>query len=564
MRVDLGDRVWFSHYPPGVSRTLEVPDRTLVDFVGESAAKYPDRTAFIYYGARWSYARFWAAAGHVGQALLREGLRPGDRVALDLPNCPVYPIAYYGALRAGLVIVQVSPLYQGQDLRRLLEDAQPKAIFCLDIGWPNLERVAAEGFRLPLCYVAPLRSLYPLPARWFVNRVLARRGLSTRLPTGPFARSWAGALATAGEPAPPTVDVDRDVAVLQYTGGTTGVPKAAMLSHRNLVANALQCRAWFNLPASGGEVLLASIPYFHVYGMTVALNYPLFEGATIVLETRPDVDEILKLIDRYRPTQFPGVPALYNAINHHPKRDRYDFRSIRVCLSGSAPLPLEVARQFEALTGGSLVEGYGLSETSPVTHANPIHGERRAGSIGLPVPGTDQRVVDVETGTRVLGPGEVGELAVRGPQVMLGYAGRPDETAQVLADGWFRTGDLATVDADGYCSIVDRKKDLINVGGLKVYPREVEEVLFQHPAVADASVVGVPDAELGEVPRAFVVRKPGATVTAEELIAFVRDRIAHYKAPRSVEFREALPRSGVQKVLRRELRAEASATAPAP
>jgi long-chain acyl-CoA synthetase len=333
-----------------------------------------------------------------------------------------------------------------------------------------------------------------------------------------------------------------------------------MLSHRNLVANSVQVRSWYPLDPRAQEVFLITIPLFHIYGLTAGLTHPLSQGAAVVLQTRPEVNELLQLIDRYRPTVFPGVPALYNAISQNPHRDRYDLRSIRYCFSGSAPLPAEVQRRFESLTGAKLVEGYGLSETSPVTHGNPIGGEDRIGSVGIPLPSTEQRVVDADTASRVLGPEEVGELCVRGPQVMLGYYQRPDETAAVLQDGWFRTGDLARLDKDGYCYIVDRKKDMINVGGLKVYPREVEEVLFQHPAVADVAVFGVPDAERGEVARAAVVRKPGTTVSAEELIAFVRERIAHYKAPRVIEFRDALPRSGVQKVLRRELRAEALAS----
>ncbi|MGC2289245.1 MAG: long-chain fatty acid--CoA ligase, partial [Thermoplasmata archaeon] len=554
------DKAWLHHYPPGVPATIEIPDRSLVELVQESVLKHPERVAFIFYGAKWTYQRFWEASGRLAQSLLNEGLRRGDRVALYLPNCPVYPIAYFAALRAGMTVVQVSPLYIGQDLHRLLEDSQPRAIFCLNMQWPNVEKLA-WSFPVPLTYVVGLHELYPFPTRLFVNRVLGRRGLSTRIPEGASIRRWKAAISTPGMPAPVRVDSATEVAVLQYTGGTTGLPKAAMLSHRNLVANALQCSAWFNVAAKEREVVLASIPYFHVYGMTVAMTYPLLAGATIVLETRPDVDEILKLINKYHPTQFPGVPSLYNAINHHPRRDRYDLRSIRICLSGSAPLPLEVAKQFEAETGGSVVEGYGLSETSPVTHANPIRGERRAGSVGLPMPDTDQRVVDLATGDNVLPAMEAGELCIRGPQVMLGYYHQPEETAAVLSNGWFKTGDIAYLDADGYCFIVDRKKDLINVGGLKVYPREVEEVLFQHPAVADAAVVGVPDTEHGEVVRAFVVKKPGAMVSADELIQFVRERVAHYKAPRVIEFRTALPRSGVQKVLRRELRAEAEGQA---
>jgi long-chain acyl-CoA synthetase len=290
----------------------------------------------------------------------------------------------------------------------------------------------------------------------------------------------------------------------------------------------------------------------------------LAAGGTVVLQTRPEIRELLKLIDRYQPTQFPGVPALYQAFNHQPDIAKFHIRSIRYCVSGSAALPVEVQKRFVELTGAMLVEGYGLSETSPITHVNPLAGEQRIGSIGIPVPETDQRVFDLETGSRVLGPGEVGELAVKGPQVMLGYYNQPDETNLVLKDGWFRTGDVARIDPDGFAYIVDRKKDMVDVGGMKVYPREVEEVLFQHPGVMDAAAVGAPDAEHGEVVVAFVVKKPGSTATAEELIAFVRERIAHYKAPRRIEFRDELPRTGVQKVLRRVLREEAAKLPPRP
>ncbi|MCI4355106.1 MAG: long-chain fatty acid--CoA ligase, partial [Thermoplasmata archaeon] len=464
-----------------------------------------------------------------------------------------------GALRLGLTVVQVSPLYLGQDLIRVLEDAGPRGLVTLEILYPNLAKIAGT-VEVPIVWVAQLREFYPRRTRLFVNLVLRRQQRSTAVPTGPRIRRWRDAVRDRGPFPEATGDPATEIAVLQYTGGTTGRPKAAMLSHRNLVANALQCRAWFRTDP-GTATVLAAIPFFHIYGMTVALNYPMLDGATIVLETRPDPSEILRLIHRYRPTEFPGVPALYQAINHHPKVQRYDIRSIRVCLSGSAPLPMEVATTFERLTGGHLIEGYGLTEASPVTHANPIRGERRVGTIGLPFPNTDQRVVDLETGTRTLGVGEAGELLVRGPQVMLGYYRQPAETADVLRDGWLRTGDVASIDADGYATIVDRKKDLIDVGGFKVYPREVEDVLYQHASVAEAAVIGVPDEALGEVVKAFVVLKKGTTASAEELIQHVRERIAHYKAPRSIEFRTELPRSGALKVLRRVLRQDGAGPA---
>jgi long-chain acyl-CoA synthetase len=555
-------RPWFAHYEKGVPHSIDIPARRLPELVGDAVRRWPKRIALINYGARWTYERFWEESGRFAAALQKEGFRPGDRLALYLPNCPAYPIAYFGALRLGVTVVQVSALYLGQDLARVLRDSEPRGVVTLEILYPNYAKVAADA-PIPVQWVARFREFYPALARPMVNVILRRRKMSTVYPSGPSVRRWKDAMRTTGGFVEATGDPSTEIAVLQYTGGTTGRPKAAMLSHRNLVANALQCRAWFQVEP-GSSTVLASIPFFHIYGMTVALNYPMMQGATIVLETRPDPSEILRLIHRYRPTEFPGVPALYQAINHHPKVGRYDIRSIRVCLSGSAPLPVEVANRFEQLTGGHLIEGYGLTEASPVTHANPISGERRVGTIGLPFPNTDQKVVDLETGTQTLGVGEAGELLVKGPQVMLGYYRQPEETAMVLSDGWLKTGDVATIDADGYATIVDRKKDLIDVGGFKVYPREVEEVLYQHPSVAEAAVIGVPEEAHGEVPKAFVVLKKGATASAEELIEFVRSRIAHYKAPRSVEFRTELPRSGVQKVLRRVLRESSPSTTTGP
>jgi long-chain acyl-CoA synthetase len=551
------DRVWLKRYPVGVPPVVEIPNVLLPELIEGSVRRWPARSALVYYGARLSYREFWDESTRFAAALRQNGVGPGDRVALYLPNCPLYPIALLATLRLGAIAVQVSPLYLGEDLTRLLRDSGPKAIVTLEILFPNVAKVRPE-YAVPVAFVARLREFYPWYTRPLVNMVLRRQGRTTDFPTEPWVHPYRTARRTQGSVEPFVADPARTVAVYQYTGGTTGVPKAAMLSHRNLVANVTQANAWNTTRVSGSDTILASIPFFHVYGLTIALLLGLCDGGTIVIQTRPDVPELLKLIDRYRPTEFPGVPALYQALLKQPDLAKYQLHSIRYCLSGSAPLPVEVARQFESLTGAKLVEGYGLSETSPATHANPLDGERRPGSVGLPLPSTDQRVVDLETGTRVLPVGEVGELAIRGPQVMLGYFGHEDETRAVLQDGWFRTGDAARLDADGYAYIVDRMKDMINVGGMKVYPREVEEVLFQHPGVQDAAVVGVADPAHGEVVKAFVVRKPGATASAEELMEFVRGRIAHFKAPRSVEFVEALPRSGVQKVLRRELRSRAA------
>jgi len=555
------DRLWHRWYPEKVPHHLAIPEVLLTELIEESVRKWPDRTALIYYGSKWSYRQLWDQSERLAASLAREGVGPGDRVALYLPNSPAYPIAFFGVLRLGAIVVQVSPLYLGQDLVRLLKDSSPKALVTLEILYPNLAKVKGE-VAVPAVFVAHVRDFYPWYLRPFVNSVLRRQKLPTEFPRDPSVRPWRTAVGTPGSVPLHKGDPNTTPAVLQYTGGTTGRPKAAVLTHRNLVANVVQGNAWNIRLEPGNEVVMASIPLFHIYGLTVALLMGLNAGGTVVLQTRPEIRELLKLIDRYQPTQFPGVPALYQAFTHQPDIAKYHIHSIKYCVSGSAALPIEVQKQFVRLTGASLVEGYGLSETSPITHVNPLVGEQRIGSIGVPIPETDQRVLDLETGTRVLGPGEVGELSVRGPQVMHGYYNQPEETALVLKDGWFSTGDVARIDPDGFAYIVDRKKDMVNIGRMKVYPREVEEVLFQHSAVADAAAVGAPDPEHGEVVVAFVVKKPGSTVTEEELIAFVKERIAHYKAPRRIEFRDALPRTGVQKVLRRVLREEAAKLPP--
>jgi long-chain acyl-CoA synthetase len=549
------DRPWLRKYPPKVPYDIEVPDEFLTDALRHSIERYPEHRALAYYGAHWNYRELGELMERFAVGLTRLGVGPGDRVALYLPNCPAYPIAFFGALRAGASVVQVSPLYLGDDLGRILDDSEPRVVVTVEILAPQLAPQLRSRPSIRVIW-ARLRSFYPARLRPFVNLVLRRKGYSTAAPRSPPFVPWKEIVSVPGAAPALTGDPAGTVAVLQYTGGTTGEPKAAMLTHRCLRANVAQVAAWNTRAVPSREVFLTAIPLFHIYGLTVGLLVGLFEGDLIVLQTRPEIPELLRLIDRYQPTELPGVPALYQGINLSPDVQHHRLRSIRVCISGSAPLHAATARRFEELTGATLVEGYGLTEASPVTHANPFDGERRVGSIGLPLPGTDQRIVDPATGQTLRSPGSVGELWVRGPQVMAGYYRQPEETAQVLVDGWLRTGDLAQFDADGYAYLVDRLKDMINVGGMKVYPREVEEVLMSHPEVADAAVVGIPDATHGEVVAAVVVRRPQATVSAEALTEFVRGRIAHYKAPRSIEFRETLPRTGVQKVLRRVLRDE--------
>jgi len=529
-------------------RHLDYPDLAVWQLLQRTCGRFPDRPALRFYGRRTSYRELMEAVEGFARGLLAHGLRPGDRVALVLPNAPQMVIAYYGALRAGAVVVPTNPLYTPREFGVQMQDAQPRFVIALDLVVPRLAG-AAPGATL---VVTRIRDFLP-PWLGFLQGM---REKGPEPPRGalPFARL----LAEGGGTELPGPAGPDEVAVLQYTGGTTGVPKAAMLSHRNLVANAMQAEAWMPAYRPGEERVLAVLPFFHVFGMTVALNLGILTGAEIDLVPRFNPAETAREVRRFRPTLFPGAPAMYQAVADSPDVERWNIRSIRYCISGSAPLPAELQERFERLTGGVLVEGYGLTEASPVTHCNPLQGERRAGTVGRTFPDTQQRILDPEDPGRELGPGEVGELAVRGPQVMLGYYHQPAETAAVLQDGWLRTGDLGTIDEDGFCRIVDRKKDVIIVSGFNVYPREVEEVLLRHPGVREAVVVGVPDERRGQAVRAVVVPWPEHRPSEAELEAYCRERLAGYKTPRQFDLREELPRTAIGKVLRRVLVAEAT------
>lgn len=556
------NRPWLAHYESSVPHRLTPTEDVLPDLLRRSAEHFPDRPALIFLGRTTTYRELWQRAQSFAAALRRLGVQPGERVSLMLPNCPQFVVGLYGSLLAGAVVVNTSPLYTPAELAGQLLDSGSETLILLDAFYPRyaqiaervpVRRVIVTGIQDALPF--PKNVLYPLKAR--------REGTWVNVRVGGTVHDF-GALVRAGGPAAEPVPLHPDdVAVLQYTGGTTGVPKGAMLTHRNLVANAEQARAWVSDLREGQEVTLAAIPFFHVYGLTVALNLSVRIGATVVLVPNPrDVKMVLSQITASRATLFPGVPTLYNAINNHPDTPRHDLTTIRACISGSAPLLVETARQFRALTGGAnLVEGYGLTEASPITHTNPIFGDQRDGSIGLPMPGVDALVAD-EAGTP-LPAGEVGELWVAGPNIMRGYWNRPEETAKVLreVDGrtWLLTGDMAAMDEDGYFRIVDRKKDLILVGGHNVYPREVEEVLVTHPAVLEAAAVGLPDAYRGESVHAAVVLRPGMAAAETEIVAHCRTHLSAYKVPRSVEFRAELPKTAVGKVLRRQIAEEARA-----
>ena len=532
---------------------MKYPQFTLPDLLATTAAKSARRTALVYFGTDISYAQLADHVNRVAAGLQALGVKKGDRVALMMANCPQFVIAYFGALRAGAIVTATSSMYTAREATHQWNDAGAVMIIADRALYPVIETARPQLTTVRRIILTGMRQYYP---RQF-------RQLSTSLKKPSSARvaadsekpmDWPDLLRLSRRPRPHGLK-QSDIACLQYTGGTTGTSKGAMLTHANLVINACQANAWLmaGLPVDH-VTTVAALPMFHIYAMTCVMIATIELGGRIIILPRFELRAALNLIRKYRPTIYHGVPTMYVAFNNAPNVQRYGFHSLRVCMSGGAPLPVEVRQKFEALTGGKLVEGYGLTETSPVTHVNPPAGLCKTGSMGLTIADTEARIMDLENGTREMPLGEVGEIAIRGPQVMRGYWNKPQETALVLRNGWLYTGDIAKKDEDGYFYIVDRKKDMIIAGGYNIYPREVEEVLFEHPKIKEAGVVGVADEYRGETVKAFVVLKEGMTATVEEVVAFCRERLAGYKVPRQVAFIDALPRSGVGKYLRRELK----------
>ena len=549
---------WTRHYDPDVPASLVYPSVPLQAMLDDAAENHPNSTASIFFTRKRSYKSISDAAWRFANGLRRLGVKTGDRVALVLPNSPQFVIAFYGALRAGAVVVPCNPLYTAPELQHQLADSGATVVVVLSRLYPVV-KAARANTSVEHAIVTNIKEEMPPVLRMLFTLAKEKKdGHRQQFAGDPGAISMSQVLSAPSDPFDAGTGPD-DVAVLQYTGGTTGVSKAAMLSHRALVANTLQCRAWFTNLRDGADVAMAVMPFFHVYGLTVVMSLAVQGAAAMILEPQFDLERVLKDVQRYRPKLFSGSPRIYNAINNSPLAAKYDLRSIEACVSGSAPLLVETHRKFVELTGARLVEGYGLTEAAPVTHCNPLFGEgkQKVGSIGIPYPDVESKIVDVETGEHEMPPGEAGELILRGPQLMDGYYKRPEETAQTLRNGWLYTGDIATVDPDGYVSIVDRKKEMIIVSGFKVYPREVEEALFAHPAVMDAAAIGIPHSLKGEEVKAFVVLKPGAKATADEIRAHCEKHLAPFKRPKEIEFRESLPKTPlVGKTLRRQLAQE--------
>ena len=545
---------WLDHYPDGVDWHAPIPTAPLHVLMQEAGTRYGDRPAFDFLGRRTTWAEAAAMAARIAAGLQRLGYAKGDRIGLLLPNCPAYPMLFFGALQAGLTVVNFNPLYAARELEAQAQDAGILAIATLDLAatYPKAAALLAGG-AVARIIVCPFADMLPASKRTMF-RMLKRR--DRVVPPRDAAHVWLADLMAPGAP-PQPVDIDphRDVAVLQYTGGTSGTPKGAMLSHANLYANTVQGVRWFKDTRMGQERMLAALPFFHVFAMTTVLLFSVYAGAEIVMLPRFELKNAVRAIARRKPTFMPGVPTMFNAIAGF--KGRADLTSIGFCISGGAPLPAEVKARFEARTGCVVVEGYGLTETSPCAACNPPGGLNKTGSIGVPMPGTTVELRDPADPMRRVPQGERGELCIKGPQVMLGYWRRLEETAaSTTPDGFFRTADIAVMDADGYFSIVDRIKDLILAGGYNVYPRVVEDAVYQHPAVAECTVIGIPDSYRGETVKAFVVLKPGASLTAPALLAFLKDHISPIEMPKHIEFRDTLPRTLIGKLSKKELVAE--------
>lgn len=545
---------WHAHYPKDIPTTLTYEEKPLTYFLEKTAEEHGDRTAIHFMGKEMSFFEIAHEAKKVAHYLQALGIKKGDRVAIMLPNCPQAVISYYGALFIGAIVVQTNPLYKARELEYQLNDSGATCMICLDILFPLVTSVK-DNTSLKHIIVTSIKDYLPFPKNVIYPFIQKRQyGKVPKVVADDYHHIWTEFMpVTSSEFKRVEIDPKEDLALLQYTGGTTGRPKGVMLTHFNLVANVQMCQAWlYKKPKDKQECILGVLPFFHVYGMTTVMNMAIFNGAKMILLPKFEPGQVLKTIHKLKPTLFPGAPTIYIGLLNHPKLTSYDLSSIEACISGSAPLPVEIQEKFEKITGGRLVEGYGLTESSPVTHANFVWDKRVNGSIGVPWPDTDAKIVHMETYQDVEF-GEIGEIVVKGPQIMKGYWNNDEATHEALRDGWLYTGDLGYMDEDGYFYVVDRKKDMIIAGGYNIYPREVEDVLYEHEAVQEAVVVGIPDEYRGETVKAYIVLRPGYQVTEAEMDQFCREHLASYKVPRAYEFRKELPKSAIGKILRKAL-----------
>jgi long-chain acyl-CoA synthetase len=538
---------YYKKWPDYIPKTITIPEIPLDQLLRDSAKKYPDNYITEYFGFKVTYKEMNIVADRIATYLQNKGMKKGDVVALYLTNVPSLIAAYYGIIRAGCVATLISPLFGPLEVKYQLKDSGAKIL----IIWEGFSQI----FSNVTSEIPNLQVIWCSLAPWLGVSIISKEGLVETEGNQIYLENIIKTTQEKSIKVPCTPK--EDTAVLQYTGGTTGLPKGAILTHYNIVANCSQCAAVFPNPEYGKEVILGALPFYHIYAQTVVMNFGILIGAMIPLVSNArNVDELINVIETSKVTIFPGVAALYNLINNTPEIEKRDLKSIKYCLSGAGPLPGEIQKKFEDLTGAKLVEGYGLTEASPVTHANPLLRGRKNGTIGLPVPNTRMKIVSLEDPTKMMRVNEIGELCVKGPQVMKGYYNRPEETKKTIIDDWLLTGDIAMVDEEGYTKIVDRKKDLVKYKGHSVYPTEIENLLFENPAILDCAVIGVPDAEAGENIKAFVVLKPEyiGKVTPANIIEWAKQNMAKFKYPRSVEFMSEIPKGAAGKTLRRELR----------
>jgi len=550
------ERFWTKSYDEGVPADYIYDNKTVLDNLDQSVSRWPNQPAITLKGKTLSYREFKDQVDRFASALSKLGVTKDSRVAAWMPNLPQMIITYYATLKLGAQVVNTNPLYVERELEHQFNDSGVSVVVTCDWLWMyKLKGMLSKVPTVKHVIVTSIPDYLPFPINLLAPFKLKKTRQYVKVPREQNVHFFKELIAQ-NQPltAKPPVTPD-DLAVLQYTGGTTGVSKGAMLTHRNVAVNAAQCMSWFPKVEPGKEVVVACLPYFHVFGMSVSMNFPILAGAHIVLMPNPrDIADLVHNLTKYRVTLFPAVPALFLAVNNYPDIDKTDISCVKFCFSGSAPLPLETMQRFEKLTGGKITEGFGLTETSPVSHVNPLYKVRKPGSVGIPVPGTDVKIVDIETGEKELGLNQEGELAIKGPQVMKGYWNRPDETAKMIRDGWCYTGDLAKMDDDGFTFIVGRKKDMILSGGYNVYPDEIDNVLFGHPAVLEAASIGIPDEKRGESIKSFVVLKPGNSASIDDIMAYCKKELAAYKVPKSIEIIDALPKSTMMKILRRELK----------
>ena len=553
------DRVWHRFYDDGVPSEVAFEDLTIDQILDRSVERYPDSPAVLFLNCRLTYRDLKEQVDRLAAALASLGVSKGSRVAIHLPNIPQTVISFFATQRLGAHAVMTNPLYVPRELEHQWNDSSVEVAITADFLYER--HLKAMRGQLPARHyiIASIPEYLGFPLNLLAPIKLKKMDPPSyaKVAPGPGIHFFRK-LVNGSQPNPPKVDISiDDVALLQYTGGTTGVSKGAQLTQKNISYNVQQTMSWFTTAELGREVLLAALPYFHIFGLTVCMNWPVWAGAAMVLMPNPrDIPQMIKNINKHRVTLLPAVPAMFNAINNFPGIDKIDIGSVKACFSGSAPLSEDVQREFEALTKSKIVEGFGLTETSPVTHCNPLLGKQKIGHVGIPVPSTDSKVVDPETGTQEMPVGQEGELIIRGPQVMKGYWQMPQATDEMIRDGWLYTGDLAVMDPDGYFKIVGRKKDMIIAGGYNIFPDEIDRVLMSHPAILESCTIGIPDEKRGETVKAFLVRQPGESVTEEEVVQFCKDRLAAYKVPRHIEFREELPKSAMMKLLRRVLRDE--------